>query len=572
MARGGLTRDNLAALNHNYDWANFLPRSLVLAWPINLLFPAHHLLAYHIALLVLAAGNLLCLAYLSHRLLPMRASRLALALYAAAPLRLWEVLGYPVDPLREFILLSGLVLMWLLCRPEKPWPVKGGTALGLGGVLFLGHLQQGIDLFLLASLVFVMVVALVREKGSWHTWRRGPVVYLLLAAALHLFSTRTYDHWQDRMDIRDWRHSLGPTAYIATGFNLNKIGEFDPHIWAMAVEAPSELKRTLMYAHVWSNIAYQPVRLFTLLFPVKAIKLFLIGYGSGIEQGLQAGGYAGASEWFKGMRLVYAPLFLCVVFLGGWRLLQSRLASPWQALLVCLLPLLSCLLFVVVGEVQSRYSYYTFFSLCLMAGVVVAPDAFPRTGRPSLATLAFRALGVAGLYILLAATAYGVTRVFLGDSTFLDVRRTVTQTSWESGASCDNDVPGGFRPYLRRMVLPARTYTSNDVIRSEVRTERTAQGVVRMSAMLWPGEMTEWASAFPCTVRFGGETVYTGPLLAKPRFLTSGWVATMENGGIPPITVEITCNSPVPLPQLRPLVALRWGFAYIESQSQKKKP
>jgi hypothetical protein len=630
LARGGMTQANLAALNHNYDWASFLSRSLALPFPLSLLFPAHHLLVYHIALLVLAAGSLLCLGYLSYRLLPLRASRLALALYAAAPLRLWEVLGYPVDPLREFILLFGLVLLFRLFHSRGRMPVRIVTACGLALVMFLGHLQQGIDVFLMASLVFMGIGTLVlvayelnqssigqdlerraffnrssqrprrdndysagggEEKSSlcalrasvqtlplgssnaWlgdgvrQTWWRGPVLYLLISAAIYLVSARVYDHWQDRMDIRGWRQSLGSTAYIATGFNLNKLGEFEPHIWAMAVEAPPELKKPMMLAHVWSNIAYQPVRVFATLFPVKAIKLFLVGYGSGMEQGLQASGYAGAGEFFKGMRLAYTPLFLFVVLLGGWRLLQSRLTSLWLVLVLCILPLLSCMLFVVMGEVQPRYSYYTFFALCMIAGACVASDAFPRIPRPAFSSVIRYVLLMAGLYVMLAGLAYGATRLFMADSTFLDVRPAVTRASWGSGGACDGAVPSGYRPYLRHIVLPQRSYATNDMIECELKPTRRAGGVVRMSAMLWPGDMTELQqSAFHCTVRFGGEAVYTGPLIAKPRCVTTGWITTIENGEMPPVTVEIACKAEVPLKIVKPTEVLRWGFVYIERQ------
>ena len=612
LARGGMTQANLAALNHNYDWASFLPRSLALPLPIGLLFPDHHLLVYHIALLVLAAGSLLCLGYLSYRLLPVRASRLALALYAAAPLRLWEVLGYPVDPLREFILLFGLVLLFRLFHNGGRMPVRIVTACGLALVMFLGHLQQGIDLFLLASLAFMGIGTLVlifcdlnlgknnthnrnrnlnrnllwsawdwveeiglrlrwgsgSGKGVRQTWFRGSIVYLLLAAAIYLFSARAYDRWQTSVDSRGWGQSLGPAAYIATGFNLNKIGEFESHIWAMAVEAPPELKKTMMLAHVWSNIAYQPVRVFATLFPVKAIKLFMVGYGSGVEQGLQASGYGGTSEFFKGMRLAYAPLFLFVLLLGGWRLLQGRLTSLWLALLLCFLPLLSCLLFVVVGEVQPRYSYYTFFALCMIAGVCVASDAFPRIPRPAFFSVIRHVLLMAGLYVMLAGLAYGATHLFMVDSTFLDIRPAVTRASWESGGQCDGAVPAGYRPYLRHIVLPPRTYSENDSIRSELRPHRSATGVVRMSAMLWPGDMTLQVSSFNCSVRFGGETVYTGALISKPRCITSRWIETTGSGEIPPVTVVIECKTNCPVKIEKPTVMLRWGFIFIERQSK----
>jgi hypothetical protein len=586
LARGGLTPSNLGALNLNYDWALLLPRSLVLPLPISFLFPAHHLLAYHIAMLVLAAGSLLCLGYLSYSLLPVRASRLALALYAAAPLRLWEVLGYPVDPLREFILLSGLVLLFWLFKDGVKRSVRILTVFGLALVMFLGHLQQGIDVFLMASLAFLGIGTLVlvfcelnqssinknnvhNRNLLWPAWFRSPIVCLLLSAAIYLLAAKTYDHWQNSMDIRGWGPSLGSTAYIATGYNLNKIGEFEPHIWATAVEAPSELKRSMMLAHVWSNIAYQPIRIFATLFPVKAIKLFLVGYGSGIEQGLQASSYAGANEWFKGMRLAYTPLFLFVLLLGGWRLLQSRLTSLWLALVLCFLPLLSCLLFVVVGEVQPRYSYYTFFALCMIAGMCVTPDAFPRLPRPVFSSLIRYGLLVAGIYVTLAGLTYGAIRLFMMDSTFLDIRPALARASWESCGSCDGVVPSGYRPYLRHIVLPPRTYSANDAIRSEISPRRPAKGVVRMSAMLWPGEMTSRASAYHCTVRFGGETVYTGPLIAKPRCITSGWIATTGIGEMPPLTVEIVCRTDEPLHFLQPVVALRWGFVYIEQPLQK---
>lgn len=345
------------------------------------------------------------------------------------------------------------------------------------------------------------------------------------------------------------------------------MGEYEGRFEIIDRQAPLELKRPLMRAVVLSQIVHYPARVFAILLPTKAIKLFLTGYSSGIEQGLASSGYAGASHYFKGMRLAYAPVLLVLMVIGVWRLFGVTRIPFQLAILIIFLPAVTILTTVLFGETSPRYCYYISFAMCMTAGMLMMPTTFGDVPRFNTSVLLLAFFRTAGIYCALAIMALFATRVFFRDSLIIDVCRTATLASWSPAVPPPvTDVPIVLQHYLRHVSLPARTYSEGDTILQELRIETANHnGACRIATMIWPSNLP----SFQYAVRFGQIIAFTAPLSnASPQCVVSQPTELPQHGSIP-LVVEIVYHGHEPLRLERATNALDWGFVFVKRSNKE---
>ena len=357
LAREGLSADSLGNLaNSIYDFYSFFPRSFALALPLRLLVGEAALVRAHQGIsLALALLSTWMVYRLLRYLLGDRTARLASGLYLLFPLRNVAFLDFAHQVPGEFTLLLGLTSVLGAMR-AKTAIGKSLGAIGVAASLFLGHLLVGVD-------ILIVGIGLGLLAFGWRSFspqsRRRNAPWILCAMLLAGGLTAAFSSWQGRMAPSPL--SSGQAGFMARGWSFRGWGEYDGWLEIVDREAAPAVKAPLMRAYVGSQIRFQPVRVFALLLPVKAVKYFLPGFASGSEQALEAGGHFAAAEFLTGARLFYAIFLLAAVVLGCFRSggeLESR------RLAVCLFfPGLFCLAQILGGETSPRYAFYLHFML-----------------------------------------------------------------------------------------------------------------------------------------------------------------------------------------------------------------
>ncbi|MGD9874725.1 MAG: hypothetical protein AB7T27_10745 [Kiritimatiellia bacterium] len=510
LAAGGLGPDNLASLTAFFDYRAWLSRAFPVALVIRWLFGSQHVLFYQLSNVLLSALSVFLFHGLASKLLSPARVHAACVIYALFPLRLFYVLEYTHQFQVEFFVLASTLLIVQLMSGEGAGGRQWIRAVLLGIVLFLLRLQIGWDVLVLVALLAAFAFHLMDPVSRG---RRKQLAGLLCTIfVVYWTASAPFDKWAAQQAFP----TSGVPGFMARGWSIEALGEYDGLPEQLELAAPPEDKAQTMYAYILSQIYYHPRDVVLKLLPAKMAKYFLVGYATDMDKTFAQSGMPVLGSVFRGMRLFFAPAFLLCVFLGCAGLVRHK-ARPaaWQP--VALLPVIACGVFVLFGETSPKYSFYVHTHMTLIA--VSAAGLRSRTSesvigiRRTLAIMAVTATGIACLYFLLVWALAGAVRVMAPSRVFKNM----------SGASAA-------RPLFAREVV-----LSTDPLRAADATDRISWEAVmtvphKTVLYLWPaGDGPETPDA-ECRISVNGREIFQAPLREIEGVRRVDWRSDTEEG------------------------------------------
>ena len=163
------------------------------------------------------------------------------------------------------------------------------------------------------------------------------------------------------------------------------LGEYYNRYEQLEWATPPERKDRECLALVITQIVRQPSFTLGVLPFAKIAKFHLVGYGSGLEQGLAAAGHETVAASYTGLRIFFAPLLLGLALVGVYRAYTDERDSGQLVFLVWVW-LAACLGCAVFGESQPPSAHCVHFVFALMAAAGLrqcAPESslgFARSG------------------------------------------------------------------------------------------------------------------------------------------------------------------------------------------------
>lgn len=352
-----------------YDYPLWAGRAWPVLYPVRVIFPDCFVLATLVVNCFLSAALLVVIYRLSRRLV--RRPLLPLAMAAVSPTFSWSVLEYGYQFQGALLLLFALaIIQRMLVVPAGGWRMMLVRSIMLGALLFLLHLQQGLDLVVLALCGAISVYEGVRVR-SWARSGRCLLMLLVLPMACYLPLSQSVDGYFKKRDVGGL--SSGFIGHWAMGWNLVTWGEYHGAVVTLDRQTPPGHKRAAMVEYVMDNLRSRPLESLVKLPFVKVVKLFQFGAASGVEEALVEGNRPTWVMVAKCNRLIYAPLILLLAAYGCRTFFRS--GEPEKALWLFLV-LGFVMAYTFFSETSPRYSFYFQFVIicCAAEGLGLACD------------------------------------------------------------------------------------------------------------------------------------------------------------------------------------------------------
>lgn len=416
----------LRQMSHEYyDYPLWTGRAWPVLYPLRVLFPGSFVLATQLANVVLSTALIAAVFAVVRSACGPRMARLAAAFTALSPAFAFSVLDYGYQFQGALLVLATLACMAAAIRRTG----QGRRAMLPAGLLvpllFLLHLQQGLDLLLLAVAAGAVALSILLGRG----WRvSGRLALWLLAPALLAAPfSRMADAWfQARDEARMSSHLIG---HAALGWNLVTWGEFHGTYLELDRSAPRDRKGPTMTRAVLSNIRLEPVRTLAMLPAVKIVKFMQVGAATGIEEAFQEAGAVRGALALRATRVVYALLLLAAAAIGTFALIRRPRVGARMLWALFLAGTLAAYTFM--SETSPRYSFYVHFVIAAAAaqGLVLALRARPAlTGARGWKHWTAGAFGAFALMALALASIGWIVQRLPAQRFFLDLR-AVTRAS-----------------------------------------------------------------------------------------------------------------------------------------------
>jgi hypothetical protein len=354
----------------SYDFPVWLGRAWPFAYPLVSLFGARAVLALQlaqVALLVLFCRGIWALARRTGS-----SPAAATALAAVAPPAIWQVLEFAYHiQIAVFLLCAFLVFARIadgLKEGRRPW----ASALALGCLLFLLHLQAGLDLVMVAVFLCTAVV-MGLDARTWPARGRIAAFVLLIPLAVAAPAGRAFDAWMQARN--EGRLASGFLVRVAVGLNTENWGEYTDSLVSLDWETPAGRKNRVMGDYIARQIRENLFDVMVKLPVVKLVKLYQLGAATGIEEALKHTCHPWSWRVFRGCRVAFALFLLPVAAWGALRFFREPLDPIRTALGFYLVGMTAAYTFLI--ETSPRYAFYLLFALALCAA-----EAFvPRPGR-----------------------------------------------------------------------------------------------------------------------------------------------------------------------------------------------
>ena len=512
LEQGGLNAECLSVLSEWYEYNVWIHRAFPLAYPLRWLFGEQHVLAFQLVSAMLSSAAMVVFYALASELLQEKGRRAALAVYAFFPLRLWNVLEYSHRIQIEILILGVLLLVVKQLRGCTRWvPVAlRGAAVGL--ILFLLNLQRGVDLLLLLFFCAVVFCGQFRLPALSSKFRLASGL-VLIPVMIYLPLVLSFDSWCGKYDLKQM--DSGFSGFMARGWSLETLGEFDGKYEQIDKATPVWLKGKVMRAVVFSQLKYHPRLVFSRLLPAKMAKYFLVGSATGMEQGLDQAGLMIPARIFTGQRVVFAPIFLLLVILSSVRMSAGG-GEPvvWSSLIM--FPLLACGVFVVLGESSPYYSFYVHAVLVLVAGRLwePLPETLQAQRRLVRRELVRGCLLFASLYAVAGIAAPALAVLLPPEFTFHDISRAEITASWTDERMSPRQVSPSLEPYLQRISLPVRPYSAGETVCARLPLAGAEPG--KLSFYLWRTHASRADMNFEVVVLLNGNEIMSRPMNDLP--------------------------------------------------------
>jgi hypothetical protein len=356
------------------------------------------------------AGTLVFTFLIGRRLIGSGYARAAAWLLTLFPYNIFEVLSYTPQIPGTCFFVAGIWFCLTIAGKQLSWPaaIRNGAVLGCL-MLLAGTQRGGIDLLLLLLLAAMLGLSWLKRSGprlSIGTFTAVAVAVIIWWPAKSAVGT-----WIESHDVQHRRsHVLG---FITRGWNLVSFGEyFDRYEQLDMASAPPDKQRVLLSVLATQVVGQPALTLFVV--PVaKAGKFFAAGYAPLAEEALAQGGYGGAAQLAKALKVAYAPWLLLLCMAG----LIGALNRPWLAWRLTPLVLVIVMAggaIVLLWEASPRYSQCIHFALVTIAalgfGTLRRGLRSVRTGSHVWKRIAVGAAAGGLLWIACGATVYAVAR------------------------------------------------------------------------------------------------------------------------------------------------------------------
>jgi hypothetical protein len=265
----------------------------------------------------------------ARQLLPAGKRKWAVFLLLILPIQWTVSTDYSHHLFSSFYLFAGTWCVWEIIHGPPATSRKALLSLVAGLCLTLMALQRGIHLIAIGTWTAMIVAELLGPRA----FRRNvsSVVFAWLLPLLAVLTTaRTFDRWLMSHDEHQLNSML--PAFVARGWCPETGGEYCGRYEQIDRATPPTERNRTMWRLVFSQIRRNPLDVCIRLPILKTAKLFLVGYASNIEESFAMNG-SGLLPFFRGMRLVAAPLFLVFSCLGC--LLLSTLGVEVQRKWLC---------------------------------------------------------------------------------------------------------------------------------------------------------------------------------------------------------------------------------------------
>lgn len=552
MAKGGLCYANLALLSRIWDYQLWLGRAFPLSISLAWLLGEEHLLGAQMLNAVLSTATSGLLYLIGRKLMSARPALFALMLWSFSPITYALNLDYTHQIQGAFWVVLGV---WLLIS----FPVRSDSSikkrvisLFLSVVFCLLMLQRGLD-FLLWSIVLVHILWASLSGTLGGRRLASAAFYLVLVPAFFWGTTRAgFQRWSDHYN--EARLGSGLASIIVHGWNDSIGGEYYSFYEQVDRLTPVENKQAAAFRIIASKVVHEPFKTLGRLMLIKMTKFHMVGYASGIEQGLDSSGYKASSLVLKTVRLVYAPVLLASALAGLLVLLRrSRLGLRWLTLVM--IPLLACLQFALLGQTSPRYSFYTQFALALLAGLAISSMGKKVTHQPFVQPLLRWALGgvaVMAVYVLACLCAYGAVQCAGGRILYLDLRRPPA-----SGQNLATDHPTG--ALERNLFFSPGLVEEGDT--EEYCVELPEQDAREVSFLLWQmGGTKEGAGLYRCEVFLNERLLESFELAPDPYFLRKAYPLESSRMAGRRLCIRLSYAGPPAMPVVDIKHPLRLGF------------
>ncbi len=549
LAAAGLGADNLASLTSIFDYRAWLSRAFPVALSVRWLFGSQHVFFYQLSNVFLSTLSLYLFYELASGLLKPARARAACVIYALFPLRLFYVLEYTHQFQVECCVLAASLVLVQLINPENRSAAQWGRAVLLGALLFLLRLQIGWDVIVLTltAAAFLFTIADPRSRSR----RKLLLGWFAAVCMVYGITSAPFDRWAGQHEIP----TSGVPGFMARGWSIESLGEYDSLPEHLELAAPSEDRAQTMYAYILSQLYYHPRDVALKLLPAKMAKYFLAGYATDMDETFRRSGMPVTGNIFTGLRLIFAPVFLFSVLLGCMGLVRHK-GKPLNWLLMALLPVMACGVFVLFGETSPKYSFYIHPHMTLIA--VSAASLFgqaseaTRSRKRSLLILLAAMTGLICLYFFTVLGAAHAVRSAAQPGVFKNMR---------------NEDAGRSSPILfERTLLPDRL-PAGAVATDTVSWPAVVKTPHRTVLYLWPVGDIPGADDAECRISVNGREVFQASLRSMKSVNRADWVSDAEEGEQ---KVELTLRR-APADALASgegTPGVRWG--YIHSIAEKE--
>lgn len=452
MADHRLSGETLSSLSRIYDYPVWAGRVLPVHYAIRLLAGDHDLLWTRLLNVFLSTAILLVTYSFAKRLLPEGSRKWAVFLLMALPFQNFVVTDYSHHLFSSFYFLVGMWCAWeMMFRASSRWRWFFLSALA-SLCLLLMMWQRGVHFIVMGAWAGLLVWALSSGMGG----RRWGLLLLglgILPLMLSIPAAGRYDAWLNRHDMHQLNSVL--PAFVARGWCPETKGEYCGRYEQMDRVTPWPEKKPAMFRIVLSQIRYNAKTVCGWFPLLKTAKLFLVGYASNLEEGLQAV-QSPQLPWARGMRLAAAPIFLGLAFWGCVGLsARPRLQFKWVP--IFLAPVLTWGAYLFMGETSPRYSIFCQPFLALLGASALAGFK-GENGKMTcfFSSDAGRGVVLRGAFVLgsivlgLILLVVGV-RLIPDYRLYADVEKGWTRKNGES--SQPGVVPGAYRPFEARILL-----------------------------------------------------------------------------------------------------------------------
>lgn len=364
LGRAGFSAEEMTRLSASYDYYIWVSRGFPFLHLLACWFPEHHVWAASILNAALQSISLILLDRVATRLgFDVLARRTGLVLLALIPFHWWQMLEYGHHILSTTVILVVIlsVLKLLDACSRLALPFWSGIT---GLLLVVLSLQLGVDqlaFMLAAATIFFVVMTHTRPVKSMLI---RSVAGMIIAAAIWQGGKTAYFNWQASFD--EHQLSAGLSGFMARGWSVERLGEYDGRYEQMDRITPVDQKRDAMMAMVTSRLNEQPLFSLGVLIPVKIAKYSLIGFATAVEDSLLEMNRPRESALYRWLRLIHAPLFISLALLAVLRLAAAETYS--LVVLPVVFYVIACSIFTLMGETSPRYSIYVHPAMALLAG------------------------------------------------------------------------------------------------------------------------------------------------------------------------------------------------------------